>query len=65
MQGLSENRLPDQLDLLDDYLQRSESRVPGIREGCQKTIVWHEGQRRRRDLAIVYIHGFSASRMET
>lgn len=65
MQCLSDNRRPEQLDLLDGYLQRSESRVSGIREGCEKTIVWHDDQRRRRDLSIVYIHGFSASRMET
>jgi pimeloyl-ACP methyl ester carboxylesterase len=51
--------------MLDGYLSEKESRVPGIREGCEKKIVWHGNQRQRRDLAIVYIHGFSASRMET
>jgi esterase/lipase len=37
----------------------------GIREGCEKKIVWYDDVRQRRDLAIVYVHGFSASRMET
>lgn len=56
--------VPYHMDALDDYLCRSESRVGGIREGCEKTIVWH-GKRQRRELAVVYLHGFSASRMET
>ncbi|MBR9984338.1 MAG: alpha/beta fold hydrolase [Desulfosarcina sp.] len=50
--------------MLDSYLSESESRVSGIRKGCEKKIVWHDDQRRQRDLAVVYIHGFSASRME-
>jgi pimeloyl-ACP methyl ester carboxylesterase len=37
----------------------------GIRDGCEKKIVWHDDKRQQRNLAIVYIHGFSASRMET
>jgi esterase/lipase len=54
-----------QLDRLDGYLHESESRCSGIRHGCEKKIVWHENKRQLRDLAIVYLHGFSASRMET
>jgi esterase/lipase len=57
--------IPDQPDHLDDYLAESESRVPGIRKDCEKKIVWHAGRCVRRDLAVVYFHGFSASRMET
>jgi esterase/lipase len=62
---LLKNLIPERLGMLDSYLAESESLVPGIREGCEKIIVWHDDQRRQRDLAIVYIHGFSASRMET
>jgi len=51
--------------MLDSYLAESESRVSGIRDGCEKIIVWYGDQRRQRDRSIVYIHGFSASRMET
>lgn len=65
MSGLSYNMVPERLDILDNYLAEKESRVTGIREGCEKKIVWHDNQRQRCDLAIVYIHGFSASRMET
>ncbi|HSO21149.1 MAG TPA: alpha/beta fold hydrolase, partial [Desulfosarcina sp.] len=57
--------VPDSVDALDGYLHRAESRVAGIRRGCEKTIVWHGGRRQRRDLAVVYLHGFSASRRET
>ena len=48
---------------LDDYLQRREDRFSDIRDGCEKKIIWHDGQVRR-PLAIVYLHGFSASRAE-
>jgi esterase/lipase len=56
--------IPEQLDMLDSYLSKSESRVSGIRKGCEKKIVWQNDKRQQRDYAIVYIHGFSASRME-
>lgn len=59
------NAIPERLEMLDSYLAESESRVSGIRDGCEKIIVWYGDQRRQRDRAIVYIHGFSASRMET
>lgn len=57
--------MPMQLDRLDNYLAESESRFPNIREDCEKQIVWRDKECRQRDLAVVYIHGFSASRMET
>lgn len=57
--------IPDRTDLLDNYLIASESRIGGIRKDCEKKIVWYGSRRRQRDLAIVYLHGFSASRMET
>jgi len=57
--------IPKRLDMLDSYLTEKESLFTGIREGCEKKIVWHDNQRQQRNLAIVYIHGFSASRMET
>jgi len=60
-----ENTIPKRVDMLDSYLTEKESRFTGIREGCEKKIVWHDNKRQQRDLAIVYIHGFSASRMET
>ncbi len=65
MSVLLKNKIPERLDILDSYLAKSESRVSGIRNGCEKKIVWYDNKRRQRDIAIVYIHGFSASRMET
>lgn len=48
------------------YLQEREARVPGIRDGLAKEIVWADPQTRQRTpLALVYVHGFSASRGES
>lgn len=65
MSVFNKNAIPERLEMLDSYLAESESRVSGIRDGCEKIIVWYGDQRRQRDRSIVYIHGFSASRMET
>ena len=65
MSVLLKNKIPERLDILDSYIAKSESRVSGIRNGCEKKIVWYDNKRRQHDIAIVYIHGFSASRMET
>lgn len=58
-------KISQRLEMIEDGLDRAESRIGKIRPGCEKKIVWHDGKIRRRDTAIVYIHGFSASRMET
>lgn len=50
---------------VEAYLGASEAKVPGIRDGLQKEIVWaDEATKARTPLAIVYIHGFSASKGE-
>jgi pimeloyl-ACP methyl ester carboxylesterase len=59
------NRIPTQLDRLEDYLADAESRRGAIRRHCEKKIIWHQNRREQRSLALVYIHGFSASRRET
>lgn len=47
------------------YLAASEARVAGIRPGLEKEIVWADpATRARTPLAIVYVHGFSASKGE-
>lgn len=49
----------------DAYLAAEEAAVPGIRPGLQKEIVWADpATKARTPLAIVYIHGFSASKAE-
>ncbi|CAN7607713.1 alpha/beta hydrolase [Mesorhizobium amorphae] len=47
------------------YLAREEAAVPNIRDGLEKEIIWANPMvRARTKLAIVYIHGFSASKGE-
>lgn len=50
---------------LDAWLAESETRVPGIRPGLGKEIVWaFPASKARTPLAIVYVHGFSATKQE-
>lgn len=50
---------------VEAWLAAAEEKVPGIREGLQKEIVWaYPASRARTPLAIVYVHGFSASKGE-
>ena len=57
--------VPDALTQLDDWLAESEAAHPDLRPGTAKGIVWHGAQRTRTPWAIAYVHGFSASRLET
>ena len=49
---------------LDAYLRQGEAAQPGLVAGAEKTIVWARPDRARTPLAIVYLHGFSATRQE-
>ncbi|MGD8320012.1 MAG: alpha/beta fold hydrolase [Gemmatimonadota bacterium] len=50
---------------LDAYLSAEEARVPGVRPGDAKTIIWLDSMTRARTpVAVVYLHGFSADRHE-
>jgi alpha-beta hydrolase superfamily lysophospholipase len=50
---------------LDAYLLSQEGRYPDLTPGTQKIILWADPQRRdRTSWAVVYLHGFSASRQE-
>ncbi|MEO7940929.1 MAG: alpha/beta fold hydrolase [Burkholderiaceae bacterium] len=53
------------LEALDGWLAASEARWGDIRPGLQKGIVWHSPAHQRTPWAVVYLHGFSASRAET
>lgn len=46
------------------YLAKSEAAVSAIRSGQQKQIVWAREDKAKTPLAIVYVHGFSASSAE-
>jgi len=50
---------------LEAWLARREARVPGVREGDGKAIVWADPRApSHTPLAVVYLHGFSADRHE-
>jgi len=52
-------------DDLEGYLLAGERAVPGLREGDGKAVVWADSlSRARTELAVVYLHGFSADRHE-
>ncbi|MEM5472634.1 alpha/beta hydrolase [Hoeflea sp. AS60] len=50
------------LDDLDAYLAASEARYDDLRPGNERQIIWADpASRARTPIAIIYIHGFSAS----
>ena len=49
---------------LDAYLETNEGRIPNLIAGAEKEIIWAAETGRKTDLAIVYIHGFSATKRE-
>jgi len=56
---------PTTLNELDPWLAKSESVFKDLRPGTAKGIVWAEGEKRKTAWSVVYIHGFSATRLET
>ncbi len=49
----------------DSYLKKRETAISGLRTGTEKEIVWFDPENRTAtDLAIVYVHGFSATKHE-
>ena len=51
------------LDRLDAWLAEREAQVENLRPGCEKRVAWADGVQRAA-WAVVYVHGFSASRRE-
>jgi len=56
---------PAQLSQLDGWLTQSEAKVAGLKPGTAKGIVWAHADKQATEWAVVYVHGFSASRLET
>jgi esterase/lipase len=56
---------PDNILALDDWLKGSEAAYPDIKPGNAKGIAWNSSAKQRTPWAVVYLHGFSASRLET
>lgn len=55
--------MPD-IATIEAELAEAEAQVPNLRPGCEKRIRWHDAAAVQTDLAIVYLHGFSASAEE-
>lgn len=56
---------PTALADLDPWLQTSESKFEGLRPGTAKGVVWASPDKQQTPWSVVYIHGFSATRLET
>jgi esterase/lipase len=56
---------PDLPHDLDRYLADQEGRFDDIVPGTEKKIVWAEAPGVQTDIALAYVHGFSATRQET
>ena len=52
------------LGQIEDRITMAESQVTDIRPGLEKSIIWAGAPHQRTRYAIVYIHGFSASKEE-
>jgi pimeloyl-ACP methyl ester carboxylesterase len=50
---------------VEGYLARTEGQFDDIAPGAEKSIVWAGAKRAKTPFAIVYLHGFSATRQET
>lgn len=56
---------PQDSTQLEAWLQSSEKTFTGIKPGTAKGITWANQAGERTPWAVVYLHGFSASRLET
>ncbi|HEX5804944.1 MAG TPA: alpha/beta fold hydrolase [Macromonas sp.] len=55
---------PSDLQQLDTWLAQQEAAFPDIRPGTAKGVVWRHRVGQRTPWAVVYLHGFTASRLE-
>ena len=49
---------------IDSLLESQEKMVKGLRPGTGKKVLWTQGNGIKSKTSIVFIHGFSASRVE-
>jgi esterase/lipase len=57
--------VPTDLQKLDEWLAQQEASVPHLRSETAKEVVWASGRPIKTKWSVVYIHGFSASKLET
>lgn len=50
--------------MIDDWLRAREAQFPDLTPGTEKTVVWAGEPGTRTPIALVYLHGFSATRAE-
>jgi esterase/lipase len=55
--------VPSDADGLENYVKQQEEKHK-IKEGNSAEIVWFDSTRQKTEYAILYLHGFSASKME-
>jgi len=53
------------LEELDQYIAQKEETIKGLKEGNQARVIWADSLPRQTEYSIVYLHGFSASSMES
>lgn len=56
--------LPEAPHEVEAYLVERERREPGITPGTERAVAWAGGVPARTPLALVYLHGYSATRQE-
>ncbi len=56
---------PENISQLESWIQSSEAAYSDIKPGNAKGIVWNSAKKNKTPWSVVYIHGFSASRLET
>ncbi len=61
---INPSSVPASIAELDSYLNKSESKFKDIVPGAEKKIIWAAQNHEQTEYAVVYIHGFSASRQE-
>ena len=54
-----------EIEDIDILLESQEKMVRGLRPGTEKKVLWAQGNGIKSQTSIVFIHGFSASRVET
>lgn len=61
----SASELPGDLLALENRINENERSTPGIKPGCEAKIVWADPKNKTKTrYAILYIHGFSSSRVD-
>lgn len=62
--NLKRYEVPDDIGKLDQYLKNQEEKIPEIIVNTEKNIHWYNQEKKKTKSAIIYIHGFSASRQD-